>query len=104
MCRFAPSAGPRPYSRARAAGRVDLEGELTASGRVAIRVADDGPGFAPALLDGESFGGSSKLEGSGLGLPLAKAVAEASGGSLSLANQRDCAGAVAIAKLPRAAC
>lgn len=88
--------------------RVSLarEGELAV-----IRVEDDGPGIAPDSIDRmlEPFtrgepSRNSETGGAGLGLTLARAIAEQHGGTLELANRRntdgEVAGLTATLKLP----
>lgn len=70
-------------------------------GHVLIRVEDDGPGIAPDLIEtmmqpftrGEPSRNSA-TGGAGLGLTLARAIAEQHGGQLTLSNRRDASGAV----------
>lgn len=54
-------------------------------GTVEIKVSDDGPGFSPSvdMADPTPFV-TTKPEGSGLGLIVARAIAESHGGSLSI--------------------
>lgn len=72
------------------------------SGAAVIRIDDDGPGIAPdqiaTMLEPFKRGEpsrNSETGGAGLGLTLARAIAEQHGGSLSLANRHDRAGKVA---------
>ena len=67
-----------------------------------IRVEDDGPGIAEEriaeMLEPFTRGEpsrNSETGGAGLGLTLARAIAEQHGGTLTLANRRDDAGRVA---------
>ena len=67
-----------------------------------VRIADDGPGIPEgqiaAMLEPFKRGDpsrNSETGGAGLGLTLARAIAEQHGGTLALANRRDAAGAVA---------
>lgn len=58
-------------------------------GRVTIRVRDDGPGTAPALLDllpGRGLRLDERNGGTGLGLAIAGDIAAAAGGTLRLRN------------------
>jgi two-component system, OmpR family, sensor histidine kinase KdpD len=61
----------------------------TANGLVIFRVADRGPGIDPAELDRifeKFYRGKEhrcRIEGTGMGLPIARAIAEAHGGTLS---------------------
>jgi signal transduction histidine kinase len=76
---------------------------------VAIRVRDDGPGIPPEMLE-QVFEPFFRLEGSrsvdtggvGLGLSIARDIAQGHGGSLTLAN-RSPHGLEATLRLPRAA-
>src|SRR5881409_210492 len=66
---------------------------------VEIFVQDDGPGIMnPANLFVPFF--TTKPEGSGIGLPLSRQIAEAHGGSLALTNLKDGKGAEALLHLP----
>jgi signal transduction histidine kinase len=70
--------------------------------RVQVQVCDDGPGFAPELLGtrlGETR--STKAGGSGFGLRIALALAQASGGTLTRENAGR-GGAVVSLSLPMA--
>ncbi len=80
------------------AARVSLAHE---DGAAVIRVDDDGPGIPEnriaAMLEPFTRGEpsrSSETGGAGLGLTLARAIAEQHGGTLSLANRRDAGGEV----------
>ncbi len=80
------------------AARVTLEREAEA---VCVVVADDGPGIPEAdlarMLEPFTRGDPSRNSatgGAGLGLTLAKAIAQQHGGALILANRRDGAGKV----------
>lgn len=68
------------------------------TGRVAITIADDGPGFLRAVLAAGSLGATTKPEGTGLGLTIAEAIARASGGALRLVNRRS-GGAMVVIEL-----
>jgi two-component system, NtrC family, nitrogen regulation sensor histidine kinase NtrY len=70
-----------------------------AGGSVAVVITDDGPGVADtANLFVPFF--TTKPTGSGIGLPLARQIAEAYGVSLSLRNRRQGRGAEAVITLP----
>src|SRR5213595_1466914 len=67
---------------------------------VEIFVQDDGPGIMnPANLFVPFF--TTKPEGSGIGLPLSRQIAEAHGGSLVLTNREGDQGVQALLRLPR---
>ena len=78
--------------------RISLARE---GGRAVIRIDDDGPGIAPDQLSrmlepftrGEPSRNSS-TGGAGLGLTLARAIADQHGGQLTLTNRHDAAGQV----------
>ena len=94
--------------------RVSLAVEAAAAGGqafAAIRIEDDGPGIAPEdierMLEPFTRGEPSRNSltgGAGLGLTLARAIADQHGGTLTLANRRDdsgkVAGLVAVLRLP----
>ena len=66
---------------------------------VEIFVQDEGPGIMnPANLFVPFF--TTKPEGSGIGLPLSRQIAEAHGGSLALMNRESGKGAEALLRLP----
>src|SRR5213080_5054980 len=66
---------------------------------VEILVEDDGPGIMnPANLFVPFF--TTKPDGSGIGLPLSRQVAEAHDGTLVLANRQNATGAQAVLRLP----
>jgi signal transduction histidine kinase len=69
------------------------------SGLVSIVVDDDGPGVADtANLFVPFF--TTKPSGSGIGLVLARQIAEAHGGSLLVRNRKGARGAEAVVTLP----
>lgn len=81
-----------------AVARVSLTRE---AGAAVIRIADDGPGIAEDqishMLEPFTRGDpsrNSETGGAGLGLTLARAIAEQHGGTLTLANRRGPGGAV----------
>jgi signal transduction histidine kinase len=88
----APAGGP--------AAEVEVVAERLDGGGARIRVQDRGRGLDPAL--GASLfspGATTKPSGSGLGLPIARALARQHGGDLTLAP-RDGGGTVAELLLP----
>lgn len=70
-------------------------------GRLVLRVRDDGPGFAPAILAefGKPYQSSKGRPGGGLGLFLSLNVARSLGGSISALNREE-GGAVVTMLLP----
>jgi two-component system nitrogen regulation sensor histidine kinase NtrY len=80
-------------------GRVSI-GWRDKEGCAEIFVQDEGPGIMnPANLFVPFF--TTKPDGSGIGLPLSRQIAEAHGGSLVLTNREDVTGAQAVLRLPR---
>ena len=84
--------------------RVDVVKE---GSQAVVRIADRGPGIAPEriaeMLEPFTRGEASRNRetgGAGLGLTLARAIAEQHGGTLSLANRADGSGLVAELRLP----
>jgi signal transduction histidine kinase len=87
--------------------RAEVRIETDALGTMVI-VADEGPGIDPArvaeMMQPFARGEESRSRetgGSGLGLALAKMVADSEGGSLELANRTDRSGLEARLRLPR---
>jgi two-component system, NtrC family, nitrogen regulation sensor histidine kinase NtrY len=83
---------------------LEARGEVSIGWRekedvVEIFVQDEGPGIMnPANLFVPFF--TTKPEGSGIGLPLSRQIAEAHGGSLALTNRKGGKGAEALLQLP----
>jgi two-component system sensor histidine kinase/response regulator len=72
-------------------GTVELWGHLATTGDIIVSVKDHGPGLSPKKIAEclqpfmqENMGYSRPAEGLGLGLPIAKAIAEAHGGELKI--------------------
>ena len=87
-------------------GEISISAELVAKGEVRIVVKDKGIGIAAAAIDRVftpfvQFADklSRPYEGAGLGLPLARLLAEEHGGTVTLAS-RPGHGTVATLKLP----
>jgi signal transduction histidine kinase len=79
---------------------VEISVERSATS-VVVRIADDGPGL-PATVRKQLFrAGVASAEGSGLGLSIARELAERNGGTLRLA--RSAKGATFVLELPAAA-
>lgn len=66
-------------------GRVEIEAQREAGGRIVIRVLDNGPGLDPDLA-GETLTPftTTKNDGLGLGLSLSRSIIEAHGGKLTI--------------------
>jgi two-component system, LuxR family, sensor kinase FixL len=66
-------------------GKVAIEAERDAEGYVVVRVRDNGPGFDPDLAErAVAPFTTTKADGLGLGLSLARSIIEAHGGRLSI--------------------
>jgi nitrogen fixation/metabolism regulation signal transduction histidine kinase len=84
------------------APRIDLTTEAihyrgadgTAGTAVRLGIVDNGPGFAPKILS-RAFEPyvTSKVRGTGLGLPMVKKIIDEHGGRIDIANRSDGAGA-----------
>jgi signal transduction histidine kinase len=89
-------------------GTVEIRIETANSGHVRVSVLDDGPGFGTAPLDqffepfAERDAHLAHPGGVGLGLPLARGLARAQGGDVTLSNRPE-GGAAAMLELPKAA-
>ncbi|HVH08523.1 MAG TPA: ATP-binding protein [Gemmatimonadales bacterium] len=82
-------------------GEVEL-GWTARNGRLEVWVRDDGPGLADTANLFVPFY-TTKADGSGIGLVLSRQIAEAHGGTLTLANRRDRRGCEARLTLPMSA-
>jgi two-component system sensor kinase FixL len=79
------NAGEALTEAGRYDGKVSVEARRGPTGLVLIRVRDNGPGFDPELADrADAPFTTTKQDGMGLGLSLARSVIEAHGGSLSI--------------------
>ena len=68
-------------------GRITVRATADATGACSITVQDNGPGFPPGFNFNEPTPfTSTKPEGSGLGLGVARSIAEAHGGRLTIAS------------------
>jgi two-component system, LuxR family, sensor kinase FixL len=66
-------------------GKVAIEAERDAAGFVIVRVRDNGPGFDPEVVERATAPfTTTKTDGLGLGLSLARSIVEAHGGRLSI--------------------
>lgn len=84
------------------ARRVVIRAEPVKDGEICVSVRDTGPGFLDGLADQlfEAFF-STKVEGTGMGLAIARSIIEAHGGTLSGENYAK-GGAVFTIRLPEA--
>jgi two-component system nitrogen regulation sensor histidine kinase NtrY len=71
----------------------------TSNGWLTVSVEDDGPGISDTSNLFVPFF-TTKSEGTGIGLALSRQIAEAHGGSVTLANRDDARGCVATVMLP----
>jgi C4-dicarboxylate-specific signal transduction histidine kinase len=68
-------------------GKIAIEAERGDGGGVVVRVRDNGPGFDPDLAErAVAPFATTKPDGLGLGLSLARSIVEAHGGRLSIAS------------------
>lgn len=80
-------------------GTVETRVLLSGNDDVLIEVEDDGPGFPPGFdIDEPTPFTTTKPEGSGLGLAVARSIAEAHGGGLTISTSSR--GARVVLKLP----
>ncbi len=84
--------------------KIQIKAELVKTGRVIIRIGDDGPGLAPderarAVQRGEKL--DESVPGSGLGLAIVRDIAKLYGGELAL-GQSKLGGLEASLELPAA--
>ena len=69
------------------AGKIEVSAKLLNGGDYIIEVTDDGPGFPPGFNVSEPTPlVTTKPEGSGLGLAVARSIIEAHGGSMSISS------------------
>src|SRR5213080_2652000 len=84
------------------ARRITIRADRNENGEICISVRDSGPGFPAGLVEQlfEPFF-STKAEGTGMGLAIARSIIEAHGGTLAGENCED-GGACFIVRLPQA--
>jgi len=85
------AAGPQGY--------VDVAAEVEEDGRLAVRVADDGPGIPPERRRGVQPFYTTKAGGLGLGLPMAQKIVRLHQGELELLD-RPPRGLEVVVRLP----
>ena len=84
------------------ARRVIIRADRVADRKICVSVRDSGPGFPGGIVEQlfEPFF-STKAEGTGMGLAIARSIIEAHGGTLSGENCKD-GGACFTVRLPEA--
>ncbi len=89
------------YAESRVLVEVDSD---RASGVAVIRVADDGPGYEPRIMDrlGEPFIKGPSSKGTGLGLAIAGRIAKLHGGRLTFGSNRSLGGAEVVIEISAA--
>jgi signal transduction histidine kinase len=93
------NAGESISSSGRPDGRIVVGADVSEQRRVILSVQDNGPGFDPELLQRALTPfTTTKSEGLGLGLALARSTAETHGGQLSIESTG--AGAIVSFTLP----
>ena len=81
-------------------GNIDINLSHPGKNQIAIEVEDNGPGLEPSIANKLfSAGATTKEKGSGLGLTIARGIAEQHNGSLSLSNGAQ-GGCIATLMLP----